>query len=227
MRFKHIHDISEILELELAYVNDKDDLGNSRLHVAMNGEIVEALINMGARVNAKNNLGKTPLHAATTENIVRKLIFFYADVDAKDNYGCTLLHYTKSKEITWALIENGADVNVKDNHGLTPLHTCHNSSIARILLQNDAGYIKNDNDQDPIEYHRYKLKKQFAPNGIILENLLEFERIISILSVISYKNEEETMVYLDLVVCSLLRENQRLTTLLEKKNKFKRFKWFF
>jgi len=206
-RFKDIYDVSEILELDISEVNDKDDLGNTRLHVAMSAEVVDFIVTLGGSVHSRNNLGQTPLNLARSPDVVKKLIFFYADVDAGDDNGSTLLHTTESKDIVWALIEYGADVNNKDYLGRTPLHTCRNSQIARILMQNEAEFIRNDNEDGPVEYHRKNLKK--ITLNLVSADLLEFQRIISILSVISL--DEEPMVYLDMVVSSLLRENIRLT----------------
>ena len=125
------------------------------------------------------------------------------------------------------LLEHGADVNVKDYYGRTPLHTCNNSRIARILLQHDADILENDT----IEYYKKKIQK-FVPN-ILSKDLLEFNRLISILSVISH--DDEYIIYTDIVMCSLIRENVRLikeidslrkTENMKLKKRKKRFRWF-
>jgi len=227
MLFGDIYDTDDLYELSIDEISRKDELGNTLLHVAKTPQVVSALIELGAKVNIKNKIGKTPLHYAKNADVVKKLLYYYADVDAGDDQGLTLLHTTNSSEITLTLLEYGADVNVKDYYGRTPLHTCNNSRIARILLQHDADILENDT----IEYYKKKIQK-FVPN-ILTKDLLEFNRLISILSVISHS--DEYIVYTDIVMCSLIRENVRLTQEIEslrkkenremKKHK-KRFRWF-
>jgi len=207
MLFTDIYDTDDLYELNQSEVTKRDELGNTLLHFARTPQVVSALVELGAKVNIRNKVGKTPLHYAKNVDVVNKLIYYYADVDAGDDNGLTLLHTTGLTEITWTLIEHGADVNVKDYYGRTPLHTCNSSAIARILLQNDAEFLVNNNDDDPIEYHKKKIQK-FVPNALT-SDLLEFKRLISILSVISH--EDEHIVYTDIVMCSLIRENVRLT----------------
>ncbi len=228
MLFKDIYDTDDLYELKASELNRRDDLGNTLLHFARTPSVVEALVSLGSKVNIRNKRGKSPLHYAKSVDVVSKLIYYYADVDAGDDNGLTLLHTTDSRDIAWTLIEHGADVNVKDYYGRTPLHTCSNSSIARILLQNDAEFLSNNNDDDPIEYHKKKIEK-FVPN-ILTIDLLEFGRLISILSVISH--EDDHLIYTDIVMCSLIRENVRLNEELDKlrkphvKKHKKRFRWF-
>ena len=227
MLFGDIYDTDDLYELSIDEISRKDELGNTLLHFAKTPQVVSALIELGAKVNIKNNIGKTPLHYAKNVDVVKKLLYYYADVDAGDDQGLTLLHTTNSSEITSTLLEYGADVNVKDYNGRTPLHTCNNSTIARILLQYDAEILEND----IIEYYKKKLQK-FVPN-ILTKDLLEFNRLISILSVISHN--DEYIVYTDIVMCSLIRENVRLTQEIESlrktdnrqiKKRKKRFRWF-
>jgi len=177
MLFGDIYDTDDLYELSIDEISRKDELGNTLLHFAKTPQVVSALIELGAKVNIKNKIGKTPLHYAKNADVVKKLLYYYADVDAGDDQGLTLLHTTNSSEITLTLLEYGADVNVKDYYGRTPLHTCR---IARILLQHDADILENDT----IEYYKKKLQK-FVPN-ILTKDLLEFNRLISILSVISH-----------------------------------------
>jgi len=227
MLFGDIYDTDDLYELSISELSRKDELGNTLLHLARTPQVVSALIELGAKVNIRNKVGKTPLHYAKNVDVVNKLIYYYADIDAGDDQGLTLLHTTSSSEITLTLLEHGADVNVKDYYGRTPLHTCNNSRIARILLQHDADILENDT----IEYYKKKIQK-FVPN-ILTKDLLEFNRLISILSVISH--DDEYIIYTDIVMCSLIRENVRLikeidslrkTENMKLKKRKKRFRWF-
>src|SRR3990172_1434828 len=117
-----------------ADMNDKDDCGNTPLHVAARDGKIDAIRvlvkDCQADVNAKDNYGDTQLHWAARYgqvDVIRVLVNeCRADVNAKDNYGYTPLHwaarYGQVDAIRVLVNECRADVNAKDNYGQTPLH---------------------------------------------------------------------------------------------------------
>lgn len=115
-----------------ADVNDKE--GNSPniapLFIAVengNPEIIETLLNFGAKVNARDEDRQTPLMYLDSDasvELVRLLIKHGAKVNLTDDEGRTaLMHaaeYSKP-EIVQELISNGARVNMKNEEGETAL----------------------------------------------------------------------------------------------------------
>lgn len=126
-------DAMEIAEILLNYtgirVNDRDNEGNSPLHLAIvkhNEAMVLYLINKGADVNLKDKLGRSPLLLAVeSENgfIVEMLLSKGADTNAADNNGITALHsacFTNFEFVINLLISEGVNVSVEDKNGQTP-----------------------------------------------------------------------------------------------------------
>ena len=123
----------------------KKDLAGTPLHyAALKGctEIVELLVNKGAKIDAITITGKTPLHIAIINNrtaIVEFLLNKGADINAQENHGKTPLHIAlhlatenNYKQIKF-LVNKDADINSKDNQGYTPLHyaalKCHTEIV--------------------------------------------------------------------------------------------------
>ena len=126
--------ISEIRKVNSAYINTKNNYGNTALMLASryneNVEVTKALINAGADINAKGNDGWTALISASRYNI--------------------------NLEVIRALINAGADVNAEDNDGWTALVHAHiyngNEKITQALI--DAGpkiFVINDNEHDEVD----------------------------------------------------------------------------
>ena len=66
-----------------APVNEKDNLGNTALHLAVmqgkeNAPVIKALIEGGINVNEENNQGKTPLKVAKNSKTKKTLRSFGA-----------------------------------------------------------------------------------------------------------------------------------------------------
>ncbi len=112
--------LQELKENSFYGINDKDENGNTILHLAAmvsNYPIIISIILRDANVNAKNNKGETPLHRAAfigkTQNLVA-LLEFGAKVNAVDSRGRTPLYYasqTESKEKVEVLMEAGANLS--------------------------------------------------------------------------------------------------------------------
>ena len=104
-------DIAKLLLDNGANINEKDNEGDSLLHLAVgmisiscpedkNLKMLNFLVENGAEINAQNNKGDTPLHLAI-EAITERC-----------------LNDTKMVEL---LLKLGASINIKNNNGISPL----------------------------------------------------------------------------------------------------------
>ncbi|QDJ95134.1 ankyrin repeat protein [Hypsugopox virus] len=99
-------------------------------------EILELLINAGAKVDLKNSVGYTPLMCATNHGnlpVVNLLLKHGADHFVKSNDGCTLLHCQSKNNDNAIILSNmwinmGIDINYQDKNGNTPLHKLCNTN---------------------------------------------------------------------------------------------------
>lgn len=122
-------------------LNEGDDHGFSPLHwasLAGRANIVDMLLNRGARINATNMGNDTALHLASSHghpDCVGLLLKNKADVNVLNEHGNTPLHYAcfwGFQEIAEMLIGAGAQANVANVDGDTPLDKCHRYLIGRI-----------------------------------------------------------------------------------------------
>ncbi|MFQ6039423.1 MAG: sigma-70 family RNA polymerase sigma factor [Candidatus Poribacteria bacterium] len=108
-------EIAKLLIRSGADVNLPRDWGNSALHCAAgDDEVVECLLEHGAKVDDRNNDGQTPLHAAMESGNL------------------------KAAEL---LIKHGAEINAKDKQGKTPLKLAlekENEAVADLLRRRGA-----------------------------------------------------------------------------------------
>lgn len=75
-------------------------------------------------VNAKDSYARTPLHLTVDPNIAQFLLDNGAQINAKDQDGRTPLHEAcrfGRAEVVEVLLQGDADVRAKDNEGYTPL----------------------------------------------------------------------------------------------------------
>lgn len=133
--------------VELDDINYQDKDGRSLLIYAVlenDIDLVEALINRGAKVNLNDNNGWTALHFAANEHLVaitKLLIKKGADVNAKDSYGNTVIwravFASKGRgEIIELLLDNGADpsiVNDSDVSALSLADTIGNYDVSQFF----------------------------------------------------------------------------------------------
>ena len=149
--------IKVLKDNDITYMNAPDNDGWTPLHrAAQEGhtEVIEALIDAGAKVNAQDNNGITPLHRAAIygqTEVIEALITAGAKVNAQDNVcGRTPLHRTAifgHTEIARALIAAGADVDAPNNYGSTPLHRAAQEGHTKVILALiDAGAEVNAQD---------------------------------------------------------------------------------
>lgn len=120
-------------DLELAVkINEKDDSGNSPLHLALltkNESIGNTLVNHGANVNASREDGVRLLHAAIDRGDAFAAIFLIqhgANVNDVGKEQRVPLHCAAEQnlvDVAQTLIGNGANVNAINDHGNTPIQS--------------------------------------------------------------------------------------------------------
>ena len=155
-----------ILEASGADVNAISDHNNgTAIHIASHSgwnDVVEKLIQHGAKLDCKNSNGETPLHMASASgwaSVIRKLIDHGLNVDVKDNLGETPLHkaaFFGAPSAVEELIEKGADkgINSENIDGETPLHhACWSGSryITEVLIHHGSDInMQNKNGETPL-----------------------------------------------------------------------------
>ncbi|XP_064121650.1 serine/threonine-protein phosphatase 6 regulatory ankyrin repeat subunit A-like [Macrobrachium nipponense] len=115
----------------VADIDAQDEEGNTELHRAVNsnnGDLVQELIQIGAKVNIQNNQQHTPLHLATMKRyipIMEILLQANADwdnIDFSGNMGAHHAAFNGNCEVMEILLESGLDVNSQNKKGHSLLH---------------------------------------------------------------------------------------------------------
>ncbi|OOM78159.1 ankyrin repeat protein [Clostridium puniceum] len=111
-------------------------------------DVVELLLDRGAKTNPENIAGKTPVfycNFSYSVELLNLLVKHRANINHTDKYKNTILHddylnYTTGtfEEFLKVLISLGFDVNSRNNLGHTPLYLCKNKYIEKILTENGA-----------------------------------------------------------------------------------------
>ncbi len=111
-------------------VNGQSPLGFTALHVAVLGEheqVVDSLLEAGARTELKNIKGHTALHCAVEKGfptITAALIHSGANVNARGKHSETPLHLAAAyghREVAELLLHQGAEAEIIDDKGFTPI----------------------------------------------------------------------------------------------------------
>jgi ankyrin repeat protein len=111
-------------------------------------EMIQLLLDRGAKVNIENIAGKTPIfycNFSYSVELLDLLVKHGADIKHTDKYNNTILHDDFSnyatgnfEEFLKRLISLGFDINSKNNLGHTPLYLCKNKYVEKILRENGA-----------------------------------------------------------------------------------------
>ena len=151
-------EIKLLIESDPSRINEKDEGGNSLLHIAVRKKdikLVQYLVSKGADVNIRNNNNDTPLQIAVFfENveILTLLVSNGANLNVTDFLGRTPLHDTVNREHfqnTKYLISKGAEINTQDVRSKSPLHDAvldGNIKISEYLILKDANVNAKDED---------------------------------------------------------------------------------
>jgi hypothetical protein len=147
-----VHDgkVEEVLQLLSGGVKINQragDMGYTPLHVAVYrglANVVEMLLNHGARVSTWDTNGNSPLHLACSKKrlagrmvIIKLLLHHGADVNDDDDAGLRPINCAiRSTSITVIklLLKRGANISFQDDQGYNAMHdavNCHEQSVAR------------------------------------------------------------------------------------------------
>ena len=194
-----IVDYINFLIKEGANVRDKDDCGNTALHLAVarnySMEIIKPLIDKGLDVNAVNVYGETPLHSAMAKGNKRVI------------------------NVIKLLFENGATGNVLDYSGNTPFHKLsfrfYNDrpdeliNLIKLMVKNKMN-INAQNDKGISIFHK-SLNVSFSQKTkIFFEELL---RLGADINALDYNGNTS----IHQAVASLSMNKELIKFLLEKK----------
>ncbi|EAY04593.1 hypothetical protein TVAG_233290 [Trichomonas vaginalis G3] len=151
-------EIAELLISHGANINEKDNNGETSLHIAIawrdSKKIAEHLISHGININEKSENGETTLHIAVFNNskeTAELLISHGANINEKNKNGKTALHiavFNNSKETAELLISHGININEKNKNGKTALHFVARynfKEIAELLISHGANIDEKDN----------------------------------------------------------------------------------
>ncbi|MBV6881053.1 ankyrin repeat domain-containing protein [Epilithonimonas ginsengisoli] len=180
-------DIAKMIFSKGGNVNSVSQSGTTPLSCASgknscSTELMQFLIEKGAKINPNNKYGRTPLIEAVSSNCIEKVKFLVekgANVNQKSDGagGVSPLSeavWETNFEITKYLVENGADVNIQKDNGDTALLEAvwneKNYNAVNLLIQKGADVNKtNDDKQTPllkaIQYNHYDIAVLLLKNG--------------------------------------------------------------
>ncbi|MBO9492597.1 ankyrin repeat domain-containing protein [Thalassotalea sp. G20_0] len=151
-----------------ADIESRDQAGRTPLFLAVMSEIpdvVNILLDAGARVNTCDRDYRTPLHEARSQAIVKALLARGADLEAKGRREETPLISVVSDPDSFgavkALLDAGASVNARNRFGQTPLHIARSQAAVKELLARGADIEARDNDGNTplaVQYNLEELK---------------------------------------------------------------------
>lgn len=137
-----------------ANVNIEAEISPLRIAIELNSkDIVNLLIENGAKVNVKSKDGFSPLCIAVANNYLdtaKALLDAGAAVNYKICHGGTALFFCKTIKMLKLLIEYGIDINVKNDYGYIVTETTPYKKIAKYvnsLYKNNAEKTNNKGDK--------------------------------------------------------------------------------
>lgn len=134
--------VQKMLFVNIELVNAKDQRGSTTLILAAyydQSEIVELLLENGAKIDEKDTSGNTALMGVCFRGfaeIAKKLIVKGANVNERNSMGGTALIYAitfNHSEIAKLLLANEADAFVKDGRGSTALDHAKMQGVPELI----------------------------------------------------------------------------------------------
>ena len=116
-------------------------------------DVLEALLETGAKPDVKTNKGYTPLMFAVNKNnmaAVEMLLDNRADITKTDKEGRSILHFTRNPKMIDYLLDNGVDINATDMMVGTLLHHAvleKNSKLVAHLIEKGAHVNETGKDK--------------------------------------------------------------------------------
>ena len=177
--YKGYEDITELLILNGAMLEAKNQRGETAIHMAIeakNSKIVYLLLKKGANIEARNDMNQTPLHLATQLGnceIIQLLLDFKADINAIQTWKTTktplqIAIIKDDVKATRILLKNGANPNLAPTNqlgfGLIPIHigiTLKVFDIVELLIAYNADLnLKDHRGYTPMHWaiHRRNMK---------------------------------------------------------------------
>jgi ankyrin repeat protein len=140
-----------LVNLLLEYGADVESIspklkGSPLMSSVLDPEIIQALLDHGAKVNSTSLHGATALHMICQFGFplgsAQVLLKGSANIEARDDDGRTPLHHSALCEngvlLLQFLLENRAEIGSKDRHGQTALHLANSENKIRLLVQHGA-----------------------------------------------------------------------------------------
>ena len=151
----------------------RDKNGKTLLMVAVlleRTDIVELLLERGAKVNIQDNNGLTALMYSENTEIAKMLLSYGADIHIRDAERQTALMQLENTEIAQMLIDNGAIIDAQDQEDQTALFINvreNNIDMVKLLLDNGADVsIRDDNNDTMLMYaESVEIAKMLVDNG--------------------------------------------------------------
>jgi ankyrin repeat protein len=166
--------ISILINYRNVNVDEKDENGNTALHVARFDYIAKSLIEHDANIEAKNNRGETPLFTSVDESVAKVLIKENADIEAENDFGATPIHEaTKKPEKLKLLLKSGAKTEKTEKHGKTPIFSAvnhKNLESVKILIDADVEINIQDKKMENTPLHEAVQTSQHDIAEILLIN---------------------------------------------------------
>lgn len=134
-------------------LNEKDNLGNTALHLANKIEVVKVLLKYGANnsISILNDKGESILFYKNKEVTKELLKYFTLElINVSNINGETALHVVNNVESIKLLIEAGINLNTKNINGSSVLHICTVSKVAKYLIENKADVNAADNSGNTV-----------------------------------------------------------------------------
>ena len=177
--YGNINTVKSLIDLKIDINNQNIPAESTPLLIASylgNADIVELLLEHGAKVDLVDDEDDTPLHCACIHGhftIAQSLLKHGASVHSIDNDGDTPLHCACIKgsfHLAQLLIEHKADVHAKNDDQETPLHKASVNgrfTITRLLLKNKANVNATDkNNNTPL--HKACFKGYFKISQLLI-----------------------------------------------------------